>query len=149
VSAKPVPALNQKPTSTAGKTVKPNGKDILKKAKTQTKPSKKAVGKAEDHHDSLSELSVESQVKELEDAEPKPPPKKKTKVDKAPAKETPSSSKNKLAIGEKLPETIILKNQDDADVNVLELTAEKGSVLTFILFFFSSSLSSWHPNPPS
>ncbi|KAA1066619.1 hypothetical protein PGT21_034477 [Puccinia graminis f. sp. tritici] len=128
VSAKPLPAGNQNPRTT-GKTVKPNGKDVVKKAKTQTKPSKKAAGKAED--DSLSELSAESQVKELEDAEPKPPPKKKTKVDKAPVKESPSSSasKKKLAIGEKLPETIILKNHDDADVNVLELTAEKGLII--------------------
>ncbi|OAV86661.1 hypothetical protein PTTG_06818 [Puccinia triticina 1-1 BBBD Race 1] len=125
VSAKPVPAVDQKQVT--GKTAKPNGK--AKKATTQTKPSKQPVAKA-DADGSLSELSAESQVKDLEEADSMSPPKKKSKVDKTPpSKEGALNSKKKLAIGDKLPESIILKNHDDADVDVLGLTADKGLIM--------------------
>jgi len=135
VSSKPPSAaLKEKP----GKPAKTNG--TTKKAKGTTKPAKPAVETATkrdaDTDDSLSELSAESQLKKLEEtSSSKPPPKKKSKVEKTPsttekkAAGSTSSIKNKLAIGEKLPESIILKNHDDEEVNVLHLTQEKGLII--------------------
>ncbi|POW07074.1 hypothetical protein PSHT_10097 [Puccinia striiformis] len=126
VPVKAVPAVVTKKPA-AGKSVKPKG-TTTKKPASQTKPAKPPVDKA-DHEDSLSELSTESQAKDLEDAEPQLPPKKKSKVDKPATKEAAVNSQTKnLAVGEKLPDSIILKNHEDEDVNVLDLTAEKGSV---------------------
>lgn len=128
VSVKPVPAIKKE--ASAGKpSAKPNGTN--KKRKNQPKPSDSQPATEKADEDSLSELSAESQVKNLaEDAEPKPPPKKKSKVNHATDKEgTSSTSAKKLEVGDKLPEAIILKDQDDADVNVLDLTAEKGLII--------------------
>ncbi|KNE95240.1 hypothetical protein PSTG_11413 [Puccinia striiformis f. sp. tritici PST-78] len=127
VPVKAVPAVVTKKPA-AGKSVKPKG-TTTKKPKSQTKPAKPPVDKA-DHEDSLSELSTESQAKDLEDAEPQLPPKKKSKVDKPATKEAAVNSQTKnLAVGEKLPDSIILKNHEDEDVNVLDLTAEKGLIV--------------------
>ncbi|KAI7952214.1 hypothetical protein MJO29_007845 [Puccinia striiformis f. sp. tritici] len=127
VPVKAVPAVVTKKPA-AGKSVKPKG-TTTKKPASQTKPAKPPVDKA-DHEDSLSELSTESQAKDLEEAEPQLPPKKKSKVDKPATKEAAVNSQTKnLAVGEKLPDSIILKNHEDEDVNVLDLTAEKGLIV--------------------
>ncbi|POW02778.1 hypothetical protein PSTT_11529 [Puccinia striiformis] len=106
VPVKAVPAVVTKKPA-AGKSVKPKG--------TTTKKPKPDQA---------------SQAASRQNAEPQLPPKKKSKVDKPATKEAAVNSQTKnLAVGEKLPDSIILKNHEDEDVNVLDLTAEKGLIV--------------------
>ncbi|KNZ45723.1 hypothetical protein VP01_785g1 [Puccinia sorghi] len=132
VSSKPPSAALKEKPAPVRKPAKTNGS--TKKAKGTTKLAVEAATKRDDDtDDSLSELSAESQLKKLEETGSKPPPKKKSKAEeRSSTTENEAagsiSPKNKLPIGEKLPESIILKNHDNEDVNVLHLTQEKGSV---------------------
>ncbi|KAH9814495.1 thioredoxin-like protein [Melampsora americana] len=99
---------------------KQNGTSSASKSATKSKSEEEGTG-------SISALtSVEDDEKEIE----KPPVQKKAKLGKS--SETKSESSDsivKLKVGDKLSEEIVLKNQEDEDLNLLEAVKEKGAII--------------------
>lgn len=122
VSVKPVSVT---PTV---KSTKQNG-IAFKKKKIVPTESNQTVEK-EDDDDSLTGLSAEGEDGELPGEADKPKSTKETKTDKSKVKAKElTKSKKKLIVGDKLQDTIVLKNDQDLDVNVLDLLTEKGLII--------------------
>lgn len=101
-------------------TSKENGNGSASKSAPNSKSVQEDAG-------SVSALtSVEGDGKETEDA----PVQKKAKLEKSSGtKPESSNSIVKLKVGDKLSEEIVLKNQEDEDVNLLEAVKEKGAII--------------------
>ncbi|EGG05077.1 uncharacterized protein MELLADRAFT_107718 [Melampsora larici-populina 98AG31] len=100
---------------------KENSKSSTSKSTTKSKST------TEEDTGSVSALtSVEDDEKEIENV----PVQKKAKLEKpSEIKSESSNSIVKLKVGDKLSEEIVLKNQEDEDVNLLEAIKEKGFVV--------------------
>lgn len=142
------------PTTKATKTPKENGAKVKQTTKTSTK-SADASGEQKPDTASLSDLSSlgdgekseqdetakkgeleqsfegasEEAAKEANYSEDRPSAHKKAKIYDGDSTGKSKPTITKVAVGDKLVESIVLRNEDDVEVDIVEAVRQKGYVL--------------------